>query len=81
MNLTIKGLPSKVHQYLRKSARTQGRSLTAEIVQILQDHVATEQRRKRMRKSQEELERFVASLPPMSDSTHLIRADRRRATW
>ena len=32
----------------------------------------------KMRKSNEDLERLLASLPPMSDSTPLIREDRDR---
>jgi hypothetical protein len=35
---------------------------------------------KKMRESAEELERLVASMPPMEDSTPLIRDDRERET-
>ena len=78
INMTVKGLPEKVYSRLKKSARLGGRSLNAQVIKILQEHAADEERFERMRKSQDELERFVASLPPMTDSTSLIREDRRR---
>lgn len=79
INMTVKGLPERVYSRLKKSARLGGRSLNAQVIKILQDHMNGEERFERMRKSQDELERFVASLPSMSDSTPLIREDRRRA--
>ncbi|MBZ5607444.1 MAG: Arc family DNA-binding protein [Acidobacteriia bacterium] len=78
INMTVKGLPQLVYRRLKQSARLEGRSLNAQVIQILREHVADEQRIRSMRESQEELERFVAALPPMSDSTPLIREDRNR---
>jgi plasmid stability protein len=78
INMTVKGLPEKVYTRLKKSARLDGRSLNAQVIKILEEHAAGEDRFERMRKSQDDLERFVASLPPMTDSTPLIREDRRR---
>ena len=78
INMTVKGLPERVYARLKKGARLEGRSLNAQIIKILQDHAAGEERFERMRKSQDELEQFVASLPPMTDSTPLVRQDRRR---
>jgi hypothetical protein len=42
----------------------------------LDNHARTE----KMRESAEELERLVASMPPLEDSTPLIREDRERDT-
>jgi plasmid stability protein len=78
INMTVKGVPERVYSRLKKSARSGGRSLNAQVIKILQEHAADEDHFERMRKSQDELERFVASLPPMTDSTPLIREDRRR---
>lgn len=78
INMTVKGLPEKVYTRLKKSARLEGRSLNAQVIKILKEHAAGEERFERMRQSEDELEHFVASLPPMNDSTLLIRADRRR---
>ncbi len=78
MDLTIKGLPAKIHERLKKIARSHRRGMNAEICHILKDYVGSEERCERMRKSQDELERFVTSLRHMTDSTPLIRQDRRR---
>lgn len=76
--MTIKGLPDRVYSRLKKDARLEGRSLNAHVIKLLQEHAAEEDRFERMRKSEDELERFVASLPPVADSTPLIRQDRKR---
>lgn len=52
--------------------------MNAEVIQILREHVADQQRFEKMRECEEELERFVASLPSVGDSTALIREDRER---
>jgi len=79
-NLNIKKLPDPVYRQLKKYARLQGRSLNAQVIAILSSTVEEQAKFERMRASTSELERFVASLPPMSDSTPLIRADRERET-
>jgi len=76
--MTVKGLPEPVYRRLKKSARQQGRSLNAQVIQILRDHALDQDRFDNMSRSQEALERLVASLPPMHSSTSLIRQDRRR---
>jgi plasmid stability protein len=78
INMTVKGLPENLYRRLKTSARRGRRSLNAEVIQILREHVADQQRFEKMRECQEELERFVASLPSVSDSTALIREDRER---
>ena len=64
-NLTIKGTPPSVRDVRRRLARAK-------------DGVAERARRRRMRETREEFERFLATLPRMSDSTQLIREDRDR---
>ena len=75
-NLTIKDVPPPVHDDLRQLARAQGKSLNAYILSVLEDDVEERARRRRMRETRGEFERFLATLPPMSDSTELIREDR-----
>jgi plasmid stability protein len=77
-NLTIKKLPDSVYRQLKKYARMQGRSLNAQVIHILQSDLSEREQFEKMRQSKERLERFVASLPPMDDSTPLIREDRDR---
>lgn len=77
-NLTIKKLPDTVYRQLKKYARMQGRSLNAQVIHILQSDLSEREKFAKMRQSNERLERFVASLPPMDDSTPLIREDRDR---
>lgn len=76
--MTVKGVPEPLYRRLKKTARIGGRSLNAQVIQILRDHALEEERFASMRASHAELERFVASLPPMDDSTPLIREDRKR---
>ena len=78
MNLTIKKLPDPVYRQLKKYARRHGRSLNAEIIHVLQSDLDERARFEKMRQSNKDLERLVASLPPMTDSTPLIREDRDR---
>jgi len=77
-NLTIKKLPDSMYRQLKKNARVHGRSLNAEVIHIIESDLAEQARFEKMRASAGELERFVASLPPMEDSTPLIREDRDR---
>jgi plasmid stability protein len=77
-NLTIKKLPDPLYRQLKKYAQRQGRSLNAQVIHILQSDVSERERFEKMRQSNKDLERLIASLPPMSDSTPLIREDRNR---
>jgi len=47
---------------------------------MLQSDLNEHARFEKMRESAEELERLVASMPPIEDSTPLIREDRERDT-
>ena len=78
MNLTIKNIPEKVYKTLKQEAADRGRSLNAEAILALTNSAEMTERRSEMKKSWPELQRFVASLPKMSDSTRIIRAERDR---
>jgi plasmid stability protein len=78
--LTIKKLPDPVYRHLKKHARLHGRSLNAQVIHMLQADLQERARFEKMRESREELERLVASMPAMKDSTPLIREDRERDT-
>ena len=78
MNITLKNVPQRVYQTMRREAKDQGRSLNAQIIKTLETEVAAVARRKRLRGLRLELDRFAASIPPLDDSTPLIREDRRR---
>ena len=78
MNLSIKSVPKEVYEQIKQTAVEQGRSLNAQIVHLLATEAAEASRRRRMRDSRTDLERFVARLPRMSSSAQLIRADRER---
>ena len=77
-NLTIKKLPARLYRQLKKYAQRHGRSLNAHVIHILQTDVSEREKFEKMRQSNMELESMIASLPPMSDSTPLIREDRDR---
>lgn len=78
MNLTIKNIPEKVYRALKQEAAEQRRSLNAEAILALSVKAEEIERRRQMRKSWGDLERFVASLPKMPSSVPLIREDRKR---
>jgi hypothetical protein len=78
MNITLKNVPDKVYRTVKRAAKEQGRSLNAQIIQLLEAEAAELERRKKSRQWRAELEQFRKSLPPMSDSTPLIRQERER---
>lgn len=78
MNLTLKNIPENVYKTLKQEAQRNGRSLNAEAIQALTLSSLEAERLKQMRASRAELEKFVASLRPMTNSTPLIRAERNR---
>jgi hypothetical protein len=80
-NLTMKKLPDPVYRCLKKHAQLQGRSLNAQVIHMLQANLDDHARFEKMRESNEELEHLVASMPPMEDSTPLIREDCLRRSW
>jgi plasmid stability protein len=78
VNLTIKNIPEGVHRILKRAAAERGRSLNAEAVQALSDAAEEAERRRSMRETRAELERFVAKMPKLPSSASLIREDRER---
>lgn len=78
MNLTIKNVPEGVYKSLKREAARLGKSLNAQAIEALVARAEEIERRDKMRRSWSDLERFVASLPPMPDSVPLIRAERQR---
>ena len=75
--LTLKNLPESLHHSLKQDAREQGRSLNAHVIHLLELAAAEQSRRREMRRRSRELEEFVNSLAPTTDSTELIREGRR----
>jgi plasmid stability protein len=79
MNLTIKNIPENVYREFKQAAAAQGRSLNAQLIQALSGEAAEMERRRQMKSSRKELERFVASLPKMkTESWRLLRRERER---
>ena len=76
MNITLKNVPDKVHRTLKRAAEQQGRSLNAQVIEVLKAEVEELERRKQGKKRWKEIERHIASLAPMDDSAPLIREDR-----
>jgi hypothetical protein len=78
VNITLKSVPQALYRVIKRQAREQGRSLNAQIIQILQNEAAEVERRRSLGKVRKQLERFAACLPPLRHSTPLIRQDRQR---
>ncbi|MGI8990647.1 MAG: FitA-like ribbon-helix-helix domain-containing protein [Bryobacteraceae bacterium] len=78
MNVTLKNIPDHIYRRLKDYADEQGRSLNAQVLEILSGEALEVERRRKMRESRASLERFVASLPVLDDSSELIREDRER---
>ena len=78
MNITVKNLPEAVYQVIKREARKHRRSLNAEIIRTLEMEAAEAERLRQLGGLRKELERFAATLPPLDDSTPLIRRDRER---
>jgi hypothetical protein len=76
MDITIKRVPDKVYQTIKREAKKQGRSLNAQIIQTLETQATQLDRRKQFDKARAELEEFVASQKPMDSSAPIIRQER-----
>lgn len=77
-NLTVKDLPDEIHADLKNAARSAGKSLNAYIISLLELSTEERWRRRMMREHREPFRKFVESLPEMTDSTSILRADRER---
>jgi len=79
-NLTVRRIPENVYKRLKASARTNNRSLNAEILAVLTDEDAWKLRRLRIAAVLPELVKARAELarkyPNAPDSAELIREDR-----
>ncbi len=59
VNLTIKNIPQGIYKVLKRTAAEKGRSLNAEAIRALAHATEEAERRRRMRESRADLERFV----------------------
>ena len=78
MDVTLKNVPDKVYRALKRAAKEQGWTLNTQIIHALEAEAAELERRGKSSQWRAELERFRKSLPPMDDSTPLIREERDR---
>ncbi len=77
-NLTLKDVPDQIHADLKIAARSAGKSLNAYIISLLELSTEERWRRRMMREQREPFRKFVETLPPMTDSTSMLRTDRER---
>lgn len=78
VNLTIKNIPDDVYKVVKRTAAERGRSLNAEVIQMLQELAENERRRKRMLDSWEKDEQLIAKMPKIRRGVieRIIREDR-----
>ena len=80
--LYVENIPEDRYAALRAQAKGNQRSIAAEIMSLLQDHVPTEAELKKRRKAIDQLKR-LRSLPPLTpgpfpSAEELVREDRER---
>jgi len=78
VNLTLKNIPEPVYAAIKREAKRNRRSLNAEILRVLEEEAAEAERRRNLKALLHDMDQFVASQPPMEDSTPLIRRARGR---
>jgi plasmid stability protein len=79
--LYAENIPNDRYEALRKRAKQNRRSVAAEILSLLEEHVPTEKEMKSWKESVRRLEKLKftsTSDAPMPDSLELIREDRDR---
>ena len=77
--LHVRSVPEDLYERLQRLARTQNRSLSAQVVTLLYRALQEEESRKRQGKLLAEILRRRFALPPSArDSVELLREDRRR---
>ena len=74
--LTIKAVDEALHADLKRFAATGGLSLNSYVISVLEQEIGERLRLESAQASLDELDSFVASLPPSSDSTAIIREQR-----
>ena len=80
--LYVENVPDEIYKALRKRARTNRKSIAAEVISLLERNIPTEAELRRRRKAFEELARLRAMPPltpgPFPSAEEMIREDRER---
>jgi plasmid stability protein len=80
--LYVENVPEDIYKALRKRARANRKSIAAEVIELLQQNIPTEDELKRRRKAFEGLARLRAMEPrgsgPYQSAEEMIREDRER---
>jgi plasmid stability protein len=80
--LYVENVPDALYKALRKRARANRKSIAAEVISLLEQHIPTEEELKRRRKAFEGLTRLRALEPlgsgPYQSAEEMIREDRER---
>jgi len=80
--LYVENVPDDIYKALRKRARAHRKSIAAEVISLLEQHIPTEEELKRRRKAFEGLARLRAMQPlspgPFPSAEEMIREDRER---
>jgi antitoxin FitA len=80
--LYVENVPDEIYKALRKRARTNRKSIAAEVISLLEQNVPTEEELKRRRKAIEGLARLrVMQSPgpgPFPSAEEMLREDRER---
>lgn len=80
--LYVENVPEGIYKALRKRARANRKSIAAEVISLLEQHIPTEEELKRRRKAFEGLARLRAMQPlspgPFPSAEEMIREDRER---
>jgi plasmid stability protein len=80
--LYVENVPDDLYEALRKRARTQRRSIAAEVLSLLEQFIPTEKELKRRREATRRLDqlRFTSSVSEKSfpSSEEMLREDRER---
>ena len=80
--LYVENVPDEIYKALRKRARTNRKSIAAEVILLLEQNIPTEEELKRRRKAIEGLARLRAMQPlnpgPFLSGEEMVREDRER---
>jgi plasmid stability protein len=80
--LYVENVPRDLYEALRKRAKSQHRSIAAEVLALLERNIPTDRELKRRREFVQKLRQLDTSIPPLSGdfptSEEMIREDRSR---
>ena len=80
--LYVENVPDEIYKALRKRARANRKSIAAEVIELLEQNIPTEEELKRRRQFYERLGEIRARPPegpgPFSSAEEMIREDRER---